>query len=53
MKFRFRGLKYFIKYGFFIELKFNGGLMNIFLNLWGGVKKWLEEIYILGEIEVF
>lgn len=26
--------------------------MNIFSNLWGGVRKWLEKIYILGEIEV-
>lgn len=26
--------------------------MNIFSNLWGGVKKCLEKIYKLGEIEV-
>lgn len=52
VKFRFRGLKYLTKYGFFTELKLNGGLMNIFSNLWGGVKKWLEKIYILGEIEL-
>lgn len=52
VKFRFRGLKYLTKYGFFTELKWNGGLMNIFSNLWGGVKKWLEKIYILGEIEL-